>query len=358
MLSRRVIYFVGNKVFYRCRVAEHSENFADILSNNSVGITVGSLLPEAILMKNPMIDYSTMLLYYTQRALTDQNDAPRAMAGIIRRFTNVMKCRFLEGLPTALFDQFILFYANKNILHRRSSFPSYSWIGWRGGIDVHDDPGGLGSDVNNWLRKKTWIIWYKRNPSGLTNLVWDPSANDSFPSQDMTYLGYRDRSRFSDGRQTSKQLDTRRTMPTEEVSFSRVTPVYPLLQFWTISVFYNITNIDVFEATGYLTDLDNVQCGFALLDGFEETTFFESKGPFEVILLSESCILGLNRYSVKFDSHSKRRYSNASDQTYYNVLLLEWRGGIAERRGFGHIFQDAVDNSLAPGPVWKEIFLA
>ena len=124
-------------------------------------------------MKEPIFDYSTMLFYYTKRALTDQNDAPRAMAGIIRRFTEVMKCRFLEGLLTALFDRFIIFRAFKNTLHRRSSFLSYSWTGWRGSIDVDLNPGVTDdrSDVNNWLRERTWIIWYKRSPSGVTNLV-------------------------------------------------------------------------------------------------------------------------------------------------------------------------------------------
>ena len=32
--------------------------------------------------------------------------------------------------------------------------------------------------------------------------------------------------------------------------------------------------------------------------------------------------------------------------------------GIAERRGIGTIFKRAIESSLAPGPVWKEIFLA
>jgi hypothetical protein len=360
VLSRRVIYFVGDKVFYRCRAADHSEHYADILSPRiNFDATEGSLLPLAILMGDPIFDYSTMLFYYTQRALTNQNDAFRAMAGIIRRFTEVMKCRFLEGLPTALFDRFIIFYAFHNTLHRRPSFPSYSWTGWRGSIDTNLNP-GVGykdddGDVNTWLRKRTWIIWYKRSPSGITNLVWDPCTNDSFPSSDVTFPGYHDRSLFSDGRRISKQLNTRRTMPTEEVSFSRV-PAYPVLQFWTLSVFYTITNINVFTATGYLTDLNNDECGFAWLDGFEETIFFESKGPFEVILLSESLT---HQCSEELDSHSNGRYPKVVGQwPYYNVLLLEWQGGIAERRGFGIIYQGAVENSLAPGPVWKEIFLA
>jgi len=309
-------------------------------------------------MRDPVFDYGTMLFYYTKRALADQNDAPRAMAGIIRRFTEVMKCRFLEGLPTALFDWFIVFSAFGNALHRRSSFPSYSWTGWRGSIDFapHSDLMADSSDGNGWFRKRTWIIWYKRSPSGVTNLVWDPGANDSFSSQDMTCLGYRNRSIFSDGRPISKQLNTRRTRPTEEVSFSRTVPAYPVLQFWTLSVFYNIADIDVFEATGYLTDLNNAKCGFASLDGFEETTFFESSGPFEVILLSE---LSSHRYSNKLNSPFNSSHPEVVGQwPYYNVLLLEWQAGIAERRGFGIIFQRAIEYSLAPGPVWKEIFLA
>jgi hypothetical protein len=46
------------------------------------------------------------------------------------------------------------------------------------------------------------------------------------------------------------------------------------------------------------------------------------------------------------------------DLKYYNALLIEWQGGIAERRGFAVMPQDAVENSLPPGPEWKEILLA
>jgi len=317
-------------------------------------------------MRNPPLDYSTMLVHYTKRALTNQNDALRAMTGIIRRFAEVMKCQFLEGLPTASFDRFIVFHAFDSILYRRSSFPSYSWTGWRGAIDVDINPLVIfgyesdesgDSDGNNWLRNRTWIVWYKRSPAGVTSLVWDPAANDAFPSRDINYLGYRDRRLFSDTRQIGKNLNTRRTNPTEDVSFSQAIPAYPLLQFWTLSVFYTLTDIDVFEATGYFADRSNAICGFVWLDGFKETTFFEAKGPFEAILLSES-------YRFRFSEQLNRRLKNdhypkkAGQWRYYNVLLLEWQGGIAERRGFGHICQEAVERSLAPGPTWKEIFLA
>jgi len=72
------------------------------------------------------------------------------------------------------------------------------------------------------------------------------------------------------------------------------------------------------------------------MDGFEEMPFFESPGPFEFILLSEDW--GLSEW--------------------YNVMLLEWVDGVAERRGIGDLSKDAVHLSLDPGPVWKEILLA
>lgn len=310
-------------------------------------------------MTHPVFDYTTMLFYYTKRALTSQNDAPRAMAGIIRRFTEAMKCQFFQGLPTAMFDRFLVFHAFGGVLHRRPSFPSYSWMGWRGSIDVDLRDGPDSRDYSNdWLKNRTWIIWYKRSPSGITNLVWDPDANEFFPSGDMEYVGYRNRSSFADGRRLTRNQNTRRTMPTEEVSFSGTVPPYPILQFWTMSLFYTISDIDVFMATGYLADSNNDKCGRVWLDGFEETSYFESQGPFEVILLSESYS---HPFAEKLEHQpecSYNRVTGAGYWTYYNVLLLEWQGGIAERRGFGFLHQSALRSSLAPGPVWKEIFLA
>lgn len=198
-MSRRVLYFIENKVFYRCRAAEHAEHFVDDLSQISVDSTSGSLLPSAVPMNYPASDFSTMLFYYTKRALTNQNDTSRAMAGIIRRIAGLMKCNFFQGLPTSTFDLFIAFYPFHTALHRRSKFPSYSWTGWRGSIDM-DFITTDNNKANNWLRDRTWIVWYKRNPSGITSLVWDPDANPSFPLSDMRYVGCRRRRLFSDGR--------------------------------------------------------------------------------------------------------------------------------------------------------------
>ncbi|KAG5819171.1 hypothetical protein H9Q74_000758 [Fusarium xylarioides] len=355
VLSRRVLYFIDNKVVYRCRAAEHAEHFVDNLSQTSVDLTQGSLLSIAVLMNDPVFDLSIMLVFYTHRVLTNQNDTSRAMAGIIRRIAELIKCSFFQGLPTAIFDHFIVFNAFPTVLHRRSTFPSYSWTGWRGSIAPNNN-NSTTSEVNEWLRDRTWIIWYKRSPSGIINLVWDPDTNPSFPMSDLNYAGYRQRRPFSYGRHVPRQLDTSQTMPTEHVSFARKLPSYPILQFWTISLFYRIFDIDVFRATGSLQDSNNKKCGFVFLDGFEETDFFESSGLFEIILLSEA---HRDLYAKPEWVQWQDPYPLAAGQwKYYNIMILEWHGGIAERRGFGVLNQGAVEFSLAPGPSWKEIFLA
>ncbi|KAF4442271.1 hypothetical protein FACUT_2088 [Fusarium acutatum] len=355
VLSRRGLYFIDNKVFYRCRAGEHAEHFVDDLSKTCISPYLVSQLPLAVRMTEPVFDLWAMLFYYTKRVLTNQNDISRAMAGIIRRFAEVMKCNFFEGIPTATFDRFVTFYAYPTALHRRSEFPSYSWTGWRCSINM-DFITPDNDEVNEWLRDRTWIVWYKRDPSGITSRVWDPDANPSFPLSDMKYAGYRQRRPFSDGRYVPRQLDTRQTMATDEMSFSGEVPSYPILQFWTLSLFYRIFDIDVFRANGYLQDSNNKKCGYVWLDGFEETEFFESGGSFEIILLSEA-------YGHSFVDQREVQWQNpyplsSGQWNYYNIMILEWHGGIAERRGFGLLNQGAVEFSLAPGPSWKEIFLA
>jgi hypothetical protein len=186
--------------------------------------------------------------------------------------------------------------------------------------------------MNDWLKIQTWIIWHKRSFSGITNLVWDPAANESFPIHNLEYEGYRERRPFRSP--AAFRIATSRTTPTEVLTFAMPRLTYPLLQFWTLAVFYKIGNINVFEASGDVLAESGTVCGTISLDGFEETTFFDSGGVFEFILLSEW------------------------DPDLYNIMLLEWNGGVAERRGIGTIKQSAIGKSFPPGPVWKEILLA
>ena len=117
MLSRRALVFVNNEFHYICRRSHFSEGIVDPSSeNNPAHRSNGSLLPDVAALDFPCTDYDTMLMYYTQRVLSNQNDALLAMAGIARRVSQKMKCSFFQGVPTAAFDVFIPF------LHKTLSF--------------------------------------------------------------------------------------------------------------------------------------------------------------------------------------------------------------------------------------------
>ncbi len=269
------------------------------------------------------------------------------MAGTIRRLSSKMKSRFFQGIPVAAFDTFLVFDSGVGLLRRRQGFPSYSWCGWIGPVTFYQP-----DEENDWLSDMTWIIWYKRSPSGTTNLVWDILANEKFPVADMNFLGYRPRSPFGD--RQALGFPTSRTATTQEHYFERDFRTYPILQFSTLAIYLSISDLQVFHASGRIRDKFGKIRGEISLDGFEETTFFEMKSPLEFILLSER----QKDRNFRADNDIEKVYQSSETSIDYNVMLLEWNEGIAERRGIGFIYKEAVERSFTPRPLWKEIFLA
>ncbi len=339
-LSRRHLYFFDNEVTFRCRQGECLETCRDVADPKYREDNISSLLWYSLALEYPLMDYSNLLHFYTPRALTNQSDALGAMAGILRRISDKLGYRMLEGLPTGAFDQFVLFFGVN--ARRRHGFPSYSWAGWIGQVDMPID---TPDEQNLWLQDRTWIIWYKRSPSGVLNLVWSPEANPSFVASYVRVVGipgYRRRSRFQC---PIPGINTSRTVPAEEPpALTDPLPRYPVLQFYTMVVFLKLGSLDVFTQRAGLVGRDNVVHGLVVLDGFEGTTFFESKEPLEVLLLSES-------------TGRKGIDPGSGTWIFYNVMLVEWQKGLAERRGIGLLRKEAVHQSFQPGPQWKEIIL-
>ncbi|KAK3312603.1 heterokaryon incompatibility protein-domain-containing protein [Apodospora peruviana] len=348
LLARRAVYFVDGHVFFRCREDVYAEQLMDQSPRGGRPLYLkqdiwSSILPTTAALDDPLHDFANMLIYYSQRALTLPSDTIRALAGITRRVSQLSKCRFLQGIPTAVFDAFLIFESNtRSFLRRRQGFPSYSWAGWKGGLVV-TRRGKMFENLNEWLEEYTWIVWYKRSPSGVLNPVWDPSANESFPFGNWEYPGYRRRRPFQCPR--GVYLNSTRTYPTQDLASSSMQGTdYPLLQFWTVSVHFNLEPGDDFTGYAYIVTAKGARVGTISLDGAEETTIFTTQDRFEFILLSR----------VMEDSYimEPRR-----EEDRYFVLLLEWNGDVAERRGLGLLNISAVADSLPPGPRWKEILL-
>ncbi|KAI1739590.1 hypothetical protein F4680DRAFT_422092, partial [Xylaria scruposa] len=139
------------------------------------------------------------------------------------------------------------------------------------------------AEESNWLGGRTRIIWYKRNPSGVTSLVWDTMANELFSEESIDHPGYRQRRSFTS--QYTLSFPTSRTSPSDVTIEDSILPSYPLLRFWTLSVYNKLSDVDVLRACAEVINRKGKVLGSLYIDSFEETEFFDSTGRFEFIFL-------------------------------------------------------------------------
>ncbi|KAK0638588.1 hypothetical protein B0T16DRAFT_462354 [Cercophora newfieldiana] len=307
--------------------------------------------------------YASNLNRYTSRTLGNQGDVLRAIAGIMRRDSEMMQSSMLEGLPVRAIETFMSFSGHN--LRRRPGFPSYSWAGWIGGVEVLIDPkfSLVPCDL-------VWIFWYKLSPGSLmAERVWEEDS-DTAIFNDIVRDNGRGISSFLF---SGLGLSTSQKEPT--FTYNGPSLSYPLLQFWTASVFLKVSDVDVFNQSADLTGSDGAVCGHVLFDGYEETTFFDDNEQFELLLIcGGGSILPEGEPSTpNSDTEEFEWYifsgggamlpggdpsKPKSYLEYYRVIVIEWMAsGVAERRGIGRIGKEAVAKSFAPGPVWEEILL-
>ncbi len=131
LVSRRALYFVDSKVYFRCGYGVSSEEVdADFVPPSHISLepqdeqlwhqprVIGREVqatpkaPHTVWHDTPNADdvtvrFSTMLQRYTGRALRDEGDIERALKNALRRFSEEMNCEMLEGIPSAAVDVFM-----------------------------------------------------------------------------------------------------------------------------------------------------------------------------------------------------------------------------------------------------------
>ena len=296
---------------------------------------------------------------YSKRALTYQADGLRAVAGVTRKYSEGLRCGAVEGLLTSAFDFFLLFRGERGGLRRRPPLPSYSQAGWQGGIvfETHDserrEDRWAGWLIPDWLSKHTWIVWYKRRPMQEPELIWQLGEEDQEPPYPSG------RSFMCEG--VTESLGRLSTNPTSPCSVREPIPSYPLLQFWTLAVFFQPQGVDVIRQTVTIGDRHGSLCGKLWADSFEEEQQWigGDTGVLEVILLSETGFFATSLRTEKEFAPSQGSTPPAySSKCYYVMVLKRGDNGTDERIGIGLVMAEAVPRSLAPGPVWKEVLLA
>jgi hypothetical protein len=242
----------------------------------------------------------------------------------MRRFSYSFTSKLIQGFPAHALDFSLLFRAAN--LKRRSGFPSYSWAGWRGAVDfarsfllLHER-----DDL------QTWIKWYHHEPGeSLT------SVRRSYFTNEITGLfPYRI---FQD-----------RFVETEPnfvagISNANLDVLYPLLLFFTLTISLKVAAVDAFPLEAQLVGRDSTVYAWVQLAQVED----DQNLHLQVGSIVELALILRYRPFTGGDFGEAR----------YGVLLIEWNGNIAERRGSGSLLESGLLNGFMPGPKWREIVL-
>jgi hypothetical protein len=343
VLSWRIYCFV-NQIFYRCRMGECGE----ILNSPGQRIAMdptyawASLYPILLDPKDiEFRNFSQVIAYYAQRKFSYETDILRAAQGMLHRYSVLTGKSVLEGLPTPL-SQSLLFSPcaihlvreeqNKLPTKRRLNFPSYSWTGWSDSFAAwpenvetaeviadrtYGDSKMLKQPVKSTRldepKLRAWIVWCTVE-SGKCFLLDSVGARIPAARPDI-------KSALSQCPLEFKNIpivDTENGLST----FGAQKP-YTLLRFWTVCI-----NLAFKPGLGLVNNFGWV-CGKVEFD----TNDFDKSLPLKLALIARI------------------------DDTFM-ALILKWNeDGLAERWGVATLDHAILNNSLEPGPRWKEIIL-
>ncbi|KAI1122446.1 HET-domain-containing protein [Nemania abortiva] len=357
--SRRKLIFHNNMMYYQCVNGSWSEDIE--------GQPISSRIRHRALAPTRRGDvfseFEILIREYSIRNATHQYDIVRAVASIYYKMIGKEYGDHLFGVPIVAFDSFMCFYTpetDTKYLKRREDLPSWAWTGWNGTIfwaDTGDDNKTL-----LWTKSRTWIIWYIRDSHGDLNLIWDSYEDDSDKKTTSTEQICAKRiarlQRFS-----SSPLPTLPSLNIPHVVEHRK----GVLQFWTFSARFNLRvdtegesylgrmkSFSDWKAASQVFGTDNNYYGFIRVD--EESSRYDNDG-IELIVISEAAKVSSNDYDAFYVNGHWAELTRLEGGCWYNVLYIEDKLGVAERKGFGQIRCDAIQ--VSPGSIWhwKELIL-
>ena len=165
-LSRRLLVFTGEQIFYHCNVATWSEDA--ILENPDPAIDLTMTQDtNTYQFAKPRADlgafktYANLVKEYASRNLTHSFEVSNAFRGIEELLISQFDIKgFLYGLPVAYFNQALLWSSGGHFPDRRlKEFPSWSWMGWKEerGISIHFDKRAPCSSRPIW----DGVMWHR-----------------------------------------------------------------------------------------------------------------------------------------------------------------------------------------------------
>ncbi|KAL3296010.1 tol protein [Colletotrichum asianum] len=272
------LYFFENEVFFRCRRADVSECCIDQAHNPSLAahedilsiLSAPKDLKLAMELLNPLRDYACILEHYTTRVLSDPCDTIRALAGIIRRVEDKLGQEIIEGLPAGRLERFMLFRSASggNLSRRRSEFPSWSWAGWHDQITLEPPIWREPMRGYTWNETRHWVSWYKRDASGAVRKLSNHYKADGFYSRVPISGCDRYEPKFS----ALFGINIKKPGQITDIGPSNETASYPVLQFWTLAVYFRVSIPYSLSGKSEFCGKDAIPRGRLQTDNLEEMT--------------------------------------------------------------------------------------
>ncbi|KAI0871699.1 heterokaryon incompatibility protein-domain-containing protein [Hypoxylon argillaceum] len=162
-MSSRALVFRKDGVRWWCQCARWDE---DVLNSGHIHHVVKHIaagIPE-------LSEYSLIVQEYNSKTLTHDSDGLNAITGMLEAFRPAFEGGFLCGLPIMFFDLALCWKPRAQYPLRRrgspaqqsdstsSELPSWSWVGWQGGLDCCNYESGLWKYIFSTYRTITYPI--------------------------------------------------------------------------------------------------------------------------------------------------------------------------------------------------------
>lgn len=344
-------------VYYQCMEGSWSEDIEGLPIDSR--IRNRALVPTRV--NNTLFDFRLIIDEYAIRDATYQHDIANAISSVYHKLLGKEYGDHLFGVPIVVFDMFLCFYSKDthlNYLQRRHGLPSWVWSGWRGDFRWSCSSGD--NEVLLWVADCTWIIWYMADSAGNPSLIWElpQRNNNSTASTERLHVNrVAPVQRFS--------ADPLPTVPLRKIPVTLERPI-GLLQFWTLSAHFRLRVDTVGERyLGSMNFMDwkvaqevfgpgDKYYGFIQVD---EKSSKCDQDTVEIIVISEAAEIESRDYHAFYWNKRWAKLIEEDNGRWYNVLYVEEKLGIAERKGFGQIHCDAIELSPESPWKWKEIIL-
>jgi hypothetical protein len=148
ILSKRFFIFTEYQVYYSCEIANFAQDCIQLSTadgHRQEAYSFNFKDDDTYFQLHPFSDFPytfhSLVRDYSVRQLSHESDGLNAISGVLRHFGHGIRESFLCGLPVStLFEYGMLWYFNTTARRRKptasgSLFPSWSWVGWVGGVD-------------------------------------------------------------------------------------------------------------------------------------------------------------------------------------------------------------------------------